>query len=704
MKKLSTIIIALTCLISTAHIAVAKSTLSLGTESPLDISADRVEYLLDKKVYIIKGNATVKSEGKTLTADEITIDGNSNKASAKGNAVITTADDTVSADEIEMDLTTNFGVIVNGKIFVKSENFHITGKSLERTGENSYVVKDGTFTTCDGDVPSWKFSASRLDIEIDGYVFAYNPIFYIKNVPSFYMPMVIFPIKKTRQSGFLFPTIGYTTDDGMIFKLPYYQVISDSADATLTLDTRSKMGIGMESEFRYMLSDRSRGEINYNIMDEYSQSTDRWLFNFRHQEYFDDSLYFKADMKTVSDNDYFFDFGDGADERNAEKIESHLTLTKSFSNALIQVEHSYDKDLVYDDALGDLSTSNMQLPKITGELYKTQIFGTPLYFSAAATYNKYMRKEFDDFDYLKLNPKLSADLNLGRYAVLSPYIKLEHASFRVHGPTTSYDDNYYSYLFGTNLSSNIARVFTLNDTLKLRHSLNPVIEYEYIPKQNTYPEFYELAGIEKEREQVTFRLINRLTLRRENEDGEFEYRDPVRLEIAQTYDFYERERDFDLMLAYDEKKPFKPLMVDLDVKAGDYLTLDATLYHDHYKKDHIQQSYVAITLKDKRKDSFEASHTYLKNLDDYLKTYLNVNVGYGVSLNNTYRYDFIDNKTMEKAVGIGFDMQCWAMNLTYSEELVEDNTVTPADSYIDKKVFFYVSLLGVGDTKNMAIK
>jgi LPS-assembly protein len=37
---------------------------------------------------------------------------------------------------------------------------------MEKVGDEDYHLEKGTFTLCDGDVPSWKFSASSVDVNL----------------------------------------------------------------------------------------------------------------------------------------------------------------------------------------------------------------------------------------------------------------------------------------------------------------------------------------------------------------------------------------------------------------------------------------------------------------------------------------------------------------------------------------------------------
>ena len=700
MKK-SIFILLILCLVQCKPLfAIDLSVLNLGKDSFVELSADFIEYKSETSSYIIKGNALMKSEDSELRADEIEVDLTNGKAHAIGNVLVINKGERLSADKIDLDLETKHGVIVEGKIFIKNENFYITGESFERFDENNYKIINGIFTTCDGDVPSWKFSASQIDIEIDEYVYAKNPVFYIKDIPAFYMPIVIFPIKTTRQSGFLLPSFGYSSDNGAMFKLPYYQVISDSADATIAPDIQSKKGKGLDTELRYMLRENSSGIANWYIMDEYGSDDNRWKVTYKHQEYFTPTLFLKMNLTDISDLDYFNDFGEDANEQRKEKLESNVTLTKIYNNAIIQLEYSHDKDLIYDEAVGDPSSTYEQAPKITASLYKTRIGNSAFSYSGSAVFNNYIQKTSDDFTYVKLEPSLSADFNLGQYATVTPELTGISARFWLHNDLLKDKDDYDSYLAKINLSSNILRIFDSSDTLKIRHMINPQIEYEYIPKDDVYEEYFDLAEIEKGKNEISLILINRLSRRREKK-GNYYYSEPLRLEIKQTYDFYESGRE--LTSPDDERQPLKPLFIEADIRAANNFYFNTRLYHYHYNTDHLRRYSASMSLKDKRKNTFKIGYSYLKDSSNYIKTFVNLNLGYGISFNNTIRHDYLENDYLETIYGIKFDMQCWGMNIRYTERDVEEEINGVIEERLEKVVFVYFSLKGIGETGDLTI-
>ena len=58
-------------------------------------------------------------------------------------------------------------------------NFYITGEEIKKTGETTYVIKRGEFTTCGWDRPAWKFSAKDVKVTMQGYATASHATFRI---------------------------------------------------------------------------------------------------------------------------------------------------------------------------------------------------------------------------------------------------------------------------------------------------------------------------------------------------------------------------------------------------------------------------------------------------------------------------------------------------------------------------------------------
>ncbi|MCQ5167731.1 putative LPS assembly protein LptD, partial [Roseburia hominis] len=78
---------------------------------------------------------------------------------------------------------------------------------------------------------------------------ATNVTLRVKDIPILYTPYIYFPIDDRRQSGFLPPTIGTSTDTGFTLVTPYYFNLAPNYDATLYPRYMSKRGMLVEGEF-----------------------------------------------------------------------------------------------------------------------------------------------------------------------------------------------------------------------------------------------------------------------------------------------------------------------------------------------------------------------------------------------------------------------------------------------------------------------
>jgi LPS-assembly protein len=201
--------------------------------------------------------------------------------------------------------------MVNGTLFTREGNFYITGQRAEKLGESTYRVYDASFTTCDIPSPDWKFTAKRVDVTLEGYAVARGPVFYVKGVPVLYIPAGIFPVKRERQTGFLIPRFGYSSEFGPEVFTAFYWAIAKNMDATNMdatfyldrLGDNRGRGWNEGVEFRYALRRDSDGEFTFYFSDDQVEDDERWGVFFRaRQELFRD-FYAKANVAVISDDD-----------------------------------------------------------------------------------------------------------------------------------------------------------------------------------------------------------------------------------------------------------------------------------------------------------------------------------------------------------------------------------------------------------------
>ncbi len=303
-------------------------TAAAGTPDGIKITADSIGYDKKDDSYNASGSVRIEWNGAVLTSDTATLSNRDSQATAVGNVLIEKGEDTLSADSASLNLDSQLGELTNGNLFVKRGNFHVFGAEMQKTGENDYRLKKGYFTTCEGRVPSWKFSASELDVTREEYAVGKNAVFYIKDIPVLYLPYIIYPVATERQSGFLIPKAGVSSIKGFSLEVPYYLVISPSQDVTFFGDIMSKRGAGLGADYRYILRSGGKGELQPFLIYDTERDWMRGSLRGTHQQSFSPTLFFRADLDMTLDRDFYKDFGEESGEYNRQYLENTAFLTK----------------------------------------------------------------------------------------------------------------------------------------------------------------------------------------------------------------------------------------------------------------------------------------------------------------------------------------------------------------------------------------
>jgi len=164
-------------------------------EGPITMEADKVTYDQKGGFISLEGAVRILYKNATVQADKIIFYDQTKDVVAEGEVVFTEGEDILRCDRLELNIETKKGMVYEGRLFIKKKNFHITGKKAEKLGEAEYRVYDATLTSCDARVPYWKFTANRLDVNLDGNAQGWWPGFRVKDVPILYFPWLIFPVK-----------------------------------------------------------------------------------------------------------------------------------------------------------------------------------------------------------------------------------------------------------------------------------------------------------------------------------------------------------------------------------------------------------------------------------------------------------------------------------------------------------------------------
>ena len=216
---------------------------------------------------------------------------------------------------------------------------------LSRAANGDIRADNTVMTRCLPDDGAWSVEGKQVDIGAGSrYGEVRDAVLRVAGVPVMYTPYLRFPTTDERQSGFLFPSFGFSDEDGTDIAVPYYFNLAPNYDATVTPRYLSERGAMLEVEGRHLA--RGKGQFADTVIggaflasddlydgnlsrDEFEEAglsgrfrpDDRWLASIQHQGRIGD---FRTliDYTEVSDLDYFRDLGTNLEVTSQSETQS----------------------------------------------------------------------------------------------------------------------------------------------------------------------------------------------------------------------------------------------------------------------------------------------------------------------------------------------------------------------------------------------
>ncbi|MDX2494227.1 MAG: LPS assembly protein LptD [Desulfuromusa sp.] len=626
---------------------------------PIQLEADQLSYDKDTGLYrangdvkLIQGDLEIR--GQTLKWNQV-----SGEVEAEGNVQLISPNEELFGSKAQYNLQKGTGTVEDGHFYLREQNLHVRGQTIERLSEFDYRIKKGTFTTCDGDVPSWKFGASQLDVTLDGYARARNTVFYLKDVPSLYLPYMIYPATNKRESGLLIPTVGYSNTRGVQYGGAYYQVLGINQDATLYFDYLSEMGIGKGLEYRYIFGQGNAGEarayhINVDKIDGVAVDEERYALEWQHDGLLPGGIRMVVDAEYVNDDQYFEDFGSTAEEYNKDEVQSIFSLSKNWGKYSLVGQLKYTKDLEIDDP-----TTLQLLPRITFDAARQRIKESHFYYALESEYSNFWRQEGLRGERFMARPILAASFQLLDVIDVAPEISyLERYYWDLSDDSNS--DHQGTAEFNTKINTRVQKVYNrpFGFLGKLRHSVEPELSYSYIPEveQGHLPNFDSYDRI-AESNQLEYALVQRFTVRTDSVNASPTYRELLYLRLSQTYDLTDEARE----------QRFQDLRLEMTLLPAVWLSFQTDTTLDVDTGDWTKVA-VAGKIKDQQENSLRLEYRYDSVNDiDYGLVDLSVAFLKPVYLTYQQRYEFATDEQLEQVIGIEYRQQCWSAQFSYRE-------------------------------------
>ncbi|RTZ92787.1 MAG: hypothetical protein DSY91_03085 [Deltaproteobacteria bacterium] len=657
-------------------------------KGPIKIKADKLTFNRDENTYTAQGHVVIKSQKSVLEADKIILNNTTKDVEATGHVRFTDGSDVLTCTHMRLNLLTHLGTIYNGTLKTKKGNYRITAERADRLGPERYRVYKGTFTTCNAKKPAWQFKADKMDVTVEGFAVARGAKFYAGGIPILYSPYLIYPTKRKRQTGFLFPILGGSTNDGIMIGESFFWAISEDKDATFTETYYGDRGFKHALEFRYARTTNSQGQLNLYYIDDNKYHGNRWAAIYRHDEYFKNGFYAKADINKISDNDYLIDFSDdipgksATDARREQLLKSKVSFGKNWNKYSFNGEFSY-----YDDLTKRNNDYTIQrYPYLQFSAAEQPLFNTPLNYNFDGTYAYYYKKEAERLQYADLFPHIAYPFELFKVLQMKPIAGFRETMIWPSNVGPNDEDDFESRGipdFSINAYTVVQRIFKTSGSKAYKNTIKPEVTYEYIP-DISQPDLYWLSPIEK-KSVVHYGLTSFLIEKTLNSKGESSYRDFMRFKIYQSYDFEAEEGE----------QEFSSISAQLDLWPNKYIYSKTTTTYDHTSGD-FTNLYETLSLSDKRGDSLACNYSYSKveRGEDTNQIDLNawLNVTEKIHLIYATKYDFAMDDFIESTYGLVYNPQCWRLDFTVHDIKRSEDGSIPAETQY--RVMFTLEGLG----------
>ncbi len=227
----------------------ARESFQFSASNDVQVLSDKAFRRTVENRFEAVGNVIITQGANTIYGEKASLSFETSDAQVLGN--VRYVDDTMTMYGSQLDYNFNTQRLDVKNARILSDSYVVLGEQLSRIGENEIYGKDAEYSTCKDCPESWSVFGREIRITLGEYIRIRHAYIKVKGVVVMYIPYIILPIKKSRETGLLFPTFGLNVDEGVRFQQPFFWAISDQMDMTLTPSYFGNRGYGGEFEFRH---------------------------------------------------------------------------------------------------------------------------------------------------------------------------------------------------------------------------------------------------------------------------------------------------------------------------------------------------------------------------------------------------------------------------------------------------------------------
>ncbi len=601
--------------------------------SETTIKADNLQHDKQNDIYHLNGHVYIKKDSQTIRADRIDYYKKTETVKAEGNVYYEDEKVIIHSDKADINTRDRTGVLFNPELLFKDDNYRIKASKIVRVNEKEYILYDVKATTCNPPVPAWCFSSKKAKLKIGDTLRASNVTFRVKDIPVLYTPYMIAPVQTERKSGLLFPTIGANSKNGILWRQPFYLVISDNRDATFYLDLQGRKGLGEGIEYRYI--ERNLGEGNvwlYHIKDK-EKGTHYIEFSSEHMLSKPKGLTGFLKINLINKKDFYKEFSHKVQAWSSRFLSSTGQIAYSNSNYQAYLDARFWQELRSEHQTGEV---HQQLPEAGFYLYPRKI--KSVYLSMKTALSSLYSVDSSRVYRFDIYPELRH--STGNIIRLSQTLGIRETAYWITN-TDQYPDSQSRTSFDYNIS--LKTVFSKNYSI-FRHIIEPELSYTFIPQINKDIPVIDPVDLYNRVSLINMRLnnyfYNKSTL-------------VASIRLSQPYNFHQGDR------------PFQPLRLQLRLFNPIDLKTELTYSSG---SGHIEKANVELSLNIMGA-ALSVSQRYSRPFEIlYYTGSVSIPVTKRIGLTTTAWYDAKGEGINNYTIGVSYNSQCWGVKLTYDKK------------------------------------